>query len=428
MNVEKPAPEDQMEAYSDAVGTGRYVRNTGLHGKYDNVRIYWEDEGTRIFLCPHIEQLVRRRVEELKRVRILDLGCGSGDGFEMMMMISASNPSLVEDRVYLIQPDYLGQYVGVDLNEDLLVQARDRWKTHPKASFRQGDLAGDLPVEQGEDPFDIYFTSYGTLSHFDENTTVHFLSEIVKHAADGSLLMGDWLGRYAYEWQDLWDIDLSREQWMDYVISYIHPPELCPPREEMASIDLRLMTPTEVGRIVEKVEASTGARLEVKEFFDRSVFVGRHIDTADYNPHARPIRRAVNSLHEDNRRTHLEDLLFNYVPKSGFDEMNRYFEPLQTGWNALVRYAIELCRRFNPEQGTIADPPPIPNAHPEPLKRSMRDMKRVVEGAGWFRMGDPRANVIEPQLGYALRSLEFNMQRHLGAAHGLVGVFEVKKG
>jgi len=42
-------------------------------------------------------------------------------------------------------------------------------------------------------------------------------------------------------------------------------------------------------------------------------------------------------------------------------------------------------------------------------------------------MGDPRANVIEPQLGYALRRLELGLQRGMGTGHGLMGIFEVKK-
>ena len=32
-----------------------------------------------------------------------------------------------------------------------------------------------------------------------------------------------------------------------------------------------------------------------------------------------------------------------------------------------------------------------------------------------------------PQLGYALRHLEMKLQRGLGCAHGLVGIFEVDK-
>jgi hypothetical protein len=39
----------------------------------------------------------------------------------------------------------------------------------------------------------------------------------------------------------------------------------------------------------------------------------------------------------------------------------------------------------------------------------------------------PRENIIEPQLGYALRYLEMKLQRGLGCAHGLVGIFEVDR-
>ena len=54
---------------------------------------------------------------------------------------------------------------------------------------------------------------------------IHLLSDIGKHAEDGALVVCDWLGRYAYEWQDLWHQDISQEQWMDYRISYIYSKE-----------------------------------------------------------------------------------------------------------------------------------------------------------------------------------------------------------
>ena len=57
----------------------------------------------------------------------------------------------------------------------------------------------------------------------------------------------------------------------------------------------------------------------------------------------------------------------------------------------------------------------------------MERMKLVVEGVGWLGLGLPRENIIEPQLGYALRYLEMKLQRGLGCAHGLVGVFEIDK-
>jgi hypothetical protein len=57
----------------------------------------------------------------------------------------------------------------------------------------------------------------------------------------------------------------------------------------------------------------------------------------------------------------------------------------------------------------------------------MERMHRVVEGVGWLKTGLPRENVIEPQLGYALRNLIMELQQGQGCAHGLVGIFEVDK-
>ena len=57
----------------------------------------------------------------------------------------------------------------------------------------------------------------------------------------------------------------------------------------------------------------------------------------------------------------------------------------------------------------------------------MERMKSVVEGVGWLFLGLPRENIIEPQLGYALRHLVTNLQRGQGCAHGFVGIFEIDK-
>ena len=53
-------------------------------------------------------------------------------------------------------------------------------------------------------------------------------------------------------------------------------------------------------------------------------------------------------------------------------------------------------------------------------------MRQTLEGSrGLF--GDIRADLIEAQLGYALRSLEMNLQQGQGLAHGLVTVIRVVK-
>lgn len=71
--------------------------------------------------------------------------------------------------------------------------------------------------------------------------------------------------------------------------------------------------------------------------------------------------------------------------------------------------------------------PPVPASYPAPLREAMDKMRRVIEGVGWLRYGLPRENIIEPQLGYALRHMMSQLQPGLGCAHGFCGIFEIDK-
>jgi hypothetical protein len=239
----------------------------------------------------------------------------------------------------------------------------------------------------------------------------------------------DWLGRYSYEWQTLWTNDVSENRNMDYVVSYIYEAEEREARrDELQHLYLRLMSRQEAEAIVGEASKRAGVHIKPLAFFDRSVFTGRHMDTGEHNPHAQSIRQAVNSLHEVNVRTDLNELLFDYVPKPGFDLLNDYFEHLQLCWNTLVKYTAILLQSFDEERRVFReDLPGIPASYPPALREMMERMKLVVGGVGWLVLGLPRENIIEPQLGYALRYLVTNLQRGQGCAHGLVGIFEIDK-
>jgi hypothetical protein len=127
-------------------------------------------------------------------------------------------------------------------------------------------------------------------------------------------------------------------------------------------------------------------------------------------------------------RTELNSLLVNYVPRAGFEFLNEYFEQVQMCWNTLVKYTIHLIETFDEgKRGYLEEPEPAPLSYPPALRDMMERMKQVVEGIGWLGYGLPRENIIEPQLGYALRYLICNLQQGQGCAHGLVGIFEVDK-
>ncbi len=418
----------EIRAYTQAAGTGKYERATGLLGKYDNVRRFWEDQLTGIMLRPYLNALTDRKHKQLQRIRIADLGCGSGDGYDLITGVNRDEPGIFDYITATITAETMQEYVGYDLNEDLLQQAREHLGNHGKIRFERADFSQGLKMLGKEAPFDIYMSSYGTMSHFTNDQLVKIFSDICRHAEAGSLVIGDWLGRYSYEWQDLWHHPPDEEYFMDYRISYIYPEEERD-RADIATFALRLMTREECLSIIRRVEQETGVKLKPLHFFDRSIFVGRHLSTGDYNRHApRCLRYQTNSLFEGYTRTDLTTLMVDYVPRPGFDHLNNFFEHFFMCCNTLIEHTIAMLRNYSCRKGELCQSPPeVPPYYPEPLKDAIHTMRSVIEGSGWLGWGDPRANIIEPHLGFSLRKLEMDLQPGIGVGHSLVGVFEVVK-
>ncbi|MEJ2037976.1 MAG: class I SAM-dependent methyltransferase [Desulfosarcinaceae bacterium] len=418
----------EEKAYTQAATTGKYDKASGLLGKYDNVRRFWEDQLTGLFLRPALNELVNRKISALQRLRILDLGCGNGDGYDLIMDVNTKDPGIYEYITAAITCERLQAYVGADINEELLSQARECYGANPKISFVREDLSNGLPQTLKEmESFDVYFSSYGTWSHLHDDEATALIADIARHAHDKALLVGDWLGRWSYEWQNLWDAPLDREYWMDYRISYIYPEEERD-KVEVATFPLRLMCRDEIQRIVETAEKEAGCRIRPIKYFDRSILVGRHLETGDYNANCPPLRYAINSLFEGYTRTDLETLILDHIGRPGYDHLNTFFESFYGAANALVRYTTCLLENYDAEKGEFARVQEIKPFYPEPLKEAMRSMERVITGVGWLPWGDVRANVIEPHLGYSLRKLEMEMQPGIGVGHSLCGIFEIIKG
>lgn len=417
----------EKKAYTQAHSTGKYDKTTGLVGKYDNVRRFWEDQITANFFRPALNSLVEEKRRRLERIRILDLGCGSGDGYDLLMDVTTKDPGIFEYITAAITQDMLQEYVGIDINTDLLQQAEEYYGHLPKTRFIQGDLSNGLTPELVEKPpFDVYFTSFGTFSHFHDHQSVKIITDICKHAPDRAIFMGDWLGRYSYEWQDLWHHPPDKEYFMDYRISYIYPEEERD-KVEVASFPLRLITRDEIVKIIDQASKESGVKIKPLKFFDRSIYIGRHMDTGEYNANCPKLRLPVNSLFESYVRTDLENLLVDHVPRSGFDHLNNFFEMFFMSCNTLIQYTALLLSNYNDQEKIINDIPDIMPYYPTSLKEAMETMRRVIEGVGWVPWGDVRANVIEPHLGYSLRKLETDLQPGTGMGHGLVGIFEIKK-
>ena len=402
--------------YIDAVSQGHYdVYQGGLSGKYDNVRIYWEDQVRGIMLRPYLQALVNRKKKQGSKLRIVDLGAGTGEGFRLLTSWMSEEADLRLNRAKILPYDMIDAYVGCDLSETMVDQGNINYADRPNVTFRQGDISKGFPLKD-EKPFDLYFCSYGSFSHINGMAMEHLLKEIVGHASGRAIVVGEWLGRHSLEWPCYWDEPGDRM--LDYSMSWL--PTETEPEDGPEYFPIRFWLGDEIRALVNRVAKKTKIKINILGLHDCSIFVGRHIDTGEYNKWICPIRLAVNHLHEPNVRTDLESLKIDMTSAPGHDELNRYFTALQFSWNNLVNYCQKRLEKQHHPVRTKHWRSFLPG-----LQMAMMTLDRVIDTAFWIRMGDPRANIIEPQLGYALRNLELEFQQGAGRGHSLVGIFEI---
>lgn len=412
-------PDNVQSVYGKFVSSGYYQKSLGgLRGKYDNIRRYWEDEITRFAIRPYLLETIHACLMRLERLRVVDLGCGSGQGYELLTTIKKAEVGIDAHDHDLLGADMFGHYLGIDISGDMVKQANEMYADEEKIRFMQGDLNDGLGPAKEHPAFDLYYSTYGSLSHLNDEKLENLFVEIAEHSRNGSLIVGDWLGKYSYEWPCYWGLK-TEDSYQNYTMSWIKNDSM---NEEVESFPIRYWTREELEAVIKRASKRAKVNIEPLGFLDRSVFVGRHMDTQQYNPHAQPIRGFTNMLHEDNLRTNLEHLLINYVPVEGFDEQNRYFEKLQVAWNNIVHFLME--RLVTTDQKSLLS---RYSKVDKKVFSIIETVDRIVENVQWIEFGDPRANVIEPQLGYALRSLELAFQKGHGFSHGLLGVLKVNK-
>ncbi len=411
------------QTYTQAVREGQYDLYVGnLFGKYDNVRTYWEDQLTRIALRPFLRELVEQRCQNERGLRIVDLGCGAGQGYQILTQIDRRDLDLGLQQQRVLPKEKIDLYLGLDISAAMVEKGQTIFESEPQVAFAQADLRaglGRLKTEQ--DPFDIYFSAYGSLSHLARQDLVRLLQDICQHSGNESLVVLDLLGRYSIEWPDFWSAEAESEKVQDYTMSYLYSPATRK-KIECETFPLRFWSGTEVKELADELTSATGVGVEVLKLMDRSLLVGRHTDTQEYNPRVQPIRRLINSLHEDYLRTNLGELVIE--PKSVPDHplIAPQLRQLIASWNVVVEYCQQrLWQSCSLRELSGWD------GFPKPLQFALMTIDRVIADVSWMWYGDPRANIIEPQLGYALRTLEYEMQLGWGCGHGLVAILRIKK-
>ncbi len=414
-----------LNNYAKAVAVGAYDSKLAGRGtKCDSVRQYWEDRYTRYVLSPPIRRLLERKRDENHGIRIMDLGCGAGEGWNILTTLPRTSPTLDSQFNSLLNESDIEFYKGVDISPDMIEKAKSIHTQHEQTQFMVADLDKGLPIDAGEEPYDVYFSSYAALSHLSDDSLSKLVSNICQHMGDRAIFVADLLGRYSYEWPCYWgEVQGKGSHMQTYSMSYIYPPDRRN-TDDVERFPIRYWSGEEIDGCLRTIAEKMGVKVGEFQLCDRSILVGRHTDTREFNPQVSPFRSAINSLHAIDTRTDLTQLIFNYQPHPKHPHINRFFQNLQSAWNALVYGCIESLEMWRTPEKLLSEPP---IEQPPIVLDSIRILRRLVNQAPNLHFDDPRANLIEPQLAYLLRNLEWNLQQGLGASHGLLAIYEFRR-
>ena len=299
MNKWKP---NRTEFYESAVSMGFYGReDSGLTGKKDNVRKFWEDVFMKLVTRPFIEN----RPHDEKKLRILDLGSGSGEGFELLTHIPPSNPSKGVTKDFVLKNSDIELYRGVDISPSMINQGRANYSDYGNVSFEYGNLEEGLPREVTKDkPYDIYFSTYGSLSHLHPDSMERLMEQIFKHSNNGSVVLFDTHGKFSPAWPKYW---AEEKILLPYTMAYLVPGE----KRQEENIDwfnLCYWDPEELKKLLNKAAKNAGVNINILYMLDRSIFVSRHMDTGLLSTKPMQLRYQVSRLLDHGYRGEVEHL------------------------------------------------------------------------------------------------------------------------
>lgn len=404
--------------YSQLVHDGHYrSAPSGLQGRHDLVRRHWEDQLTRFALTPYLHE-VRQRVKAAGRgLRILDMGCGNGEGWDLLTRI----PSTGTGRRWVLEPADVETYVGLDLCAEMVNQARARL---PGLQFQQGDLSDSDSLLRDQPPFDLYFSGYGSLSHLTGAQLLRLLGAVACHAGGHALVVLDLLGQFSLEWPGYWGYTQGGGADMAaYNMLWIYPRREWPTRRaDFSDYRLRFWGGAELQEAVLRT-SPIASRIHGLRLHDRSIFVGRHMGTGEFNQQTWPVRDAVNSLWELNQVTAFETLRMGGLPSRLPAETGPWLRDFERVWNLVVRASSQLAQPspdYACAQACLRD-----GRLPNSVARGLDSLIRFRADLDTRYPEIPLCDSLEPQVAVLLRQTEYYMQRGLGCGHGLLAILEL---
>ena len=406
----------KTEFYETAVQLGYYgVERSGLIGKKDNVRKYWEDISIKLSLRPVIETILEKK----KKIRVMDLGCGSGEGFELLTHIPVKDHINSVDKDFILNHDDIEEYVGLDISESMIEQGNVNYSKYNNIKFQQHDLSKGLPATSSG-PYDLYFSSYASLSHMNYDELLNLTEQIMTHINGYGVIVYDLLGKYSPEWPVYWSS--PRNKMLPYNMAYLYSAEE-KSLDDYEKFNCTFWSPEDLTSII--ISATQKLRKTIiTSMRDRSIFVGRHMNTGIFNNNKRQYRYQVNRLFDRDFRGKLNELtidmdyIHNYMqnlPDRVLYRLNHYMKQ----WNYIIAFVESLSDANKVLINNI-----IMNID-KSLSDDLDMLSWLYRNASRFPVTDFWASIMGPQIACVLRNCEMNYLDAVGCGHGLFCMTEI---
>jgi len=387
-----------------------------MFGKKDNVRKYWEDILIKISIRPAIEQIL----EYKDKISIVDLGCGSGEGIELLTHIPPSNPVKTVDKNFIISKSNIEIYKGIDISPAMVEQGKRNYPNLSQIQFMQADLSRGFPLEQ-DCPYDIYFSSYCSLSHLKLPELKQLTQQIFSHVSRRGYMVFDLYGRFSLEWPIYWEKNCHAQ--LPYNMTYLLPESGQNP-ERIEWFDVTYWSGSELIYIIESAAKATRRKINIITMMDRSIFVGRHMGTCFFKKQKLPVRLHVNRLFDRDYRGEIGGLNLDIDYLEEVKDINPQaatrISDYHSQWQAVVSILQALMCSNNSEVKMIIE------SSPKILSDELKMLAWLYRNASRFPVADFWASIMGPQVGCVLRNLELALPQGLGCGHSLFCIVEIE--
>lgn len=278
----------------------------------DSVKVMLEELVTHEMFADAVGSL---GLEPGARLRVLDVGSGTGDGLALLTEAHGELPP--------VTAGYALEYRGLDSDAAMVETARGL-RTAPGVAFEVGDVRD----WRGDEPFDLYLSCGVPYSHLTGDELAAALTALLRGIARGgrrAALLVDVLGRYSMEWAPRW----SQTAW-DYAMSFFED------TAEHLEQPMTFYDRPALGAAIAAAADAAGVRPEAVTYTDRSVLVGRHTATRTFNPDIPAYRTLVNDLVRAAAPVRPRDLRFTPPETGAPADILEFFATWARDWNALV--------------------------------------------------------------------------------------------